>query len=175
MAEEIRRVEINWSKVICILGIALGVFLPAAWLLIFVGAAGAEIPTHGFKNGIIRAFGMMLGWFSLLNFVYTAFLLGISVPRYRRLKKQPLLWFAGEKEKSQTATRDYERKAYLSCGEAIKQKPYLAGKPLRDVYAWLKRNGIEIDGRDYDLPDQPTWLRYRSAGERAVNSNQKSG
>ena len=65
------------------------------------------------------------------------------------------------------ALAKYERDAYLSFVEAIKQKPELASRPLREVYAWIKENGVEIDGAPYDLPSSfDTWQRYRSGGER---------
>ena len=61
----------------------------------------------------------------------------------------------------------YERGAYLSYIAAIQENPSLTKKPLRKVYEWIQKNGIEVDGALYDLPDEEkTWLRYRRAGER---------
>jgi hypothetical protein len=91
------------------------------------------------------------------------------------MRYEPFLWLAGEREKSESKARDYERRAYLSFIEAIKQNPSLANKPFREVHEWIRQYGITIDGSDYDLPDRGTWERYRRGGEKLARDSQKSG
>jgi hypothetical protein len=63
---------------------------------------------------------------------------------------------------------NYERDAYLSYVDALRENPELANKPLRKVHAWIKEHGVEIDGVIYDLPEFGTWRKYRRAGERVA-------
>lgn len=71
-----------------------------------------------------------------------------------------------ESKEEITTARLYERDAYLSFVSAIQENSRLAQRPLREVYDWIKENGIEIDGVPYVLPNYDTWQKYRRTGER---------
>jgi hypothetical protein len=75
----------------------------------------------------------------------------------------------GSKDDTPTVAR-YERDAYLSFVAAIQKASELANRPLTEVHAWIKEHGVELDGKEYDPPEFPTWQRYRSAGEKAAKS-----
>lgn len=73
---------------------------------------------------------------------------------------------AESREEIAAAPKQYERDAYLSFVSAIQENSHLAQRPLREVYDWIKENGIEIDGVPYVLPNYDTWQKYRRTGER---------
>jgi hypothetical protein len=66
-------------------------------------------------------------------------------------------------------TGEIQKLAFLSYAEALKRQPGLEKKTLRQVFEWLRRNRIDIDGAKYELPSNyETWEKYRRDGERAA-------
>jgi hypothetical protein len=63
-----------------------------------------------------------------------------------------------------------EEKAYQSYDVAINQKPELAGKTDKEVYKWLKPNGID----DYILPTFNTWQRQVRAGRNKYGTQKNT-
>lgn len=63
-----------------------------------------------------------------------------------------------------------EEKAYQSYDVAINQKPELAGKTDKEVYDWLKTNGID----DYILPTFNTWQRQVRAGRNKYGTQKNA-
>jgi hypothetical protein len=145
-------------------------------LMLIVGFAvdinlGMTLHGPGMKGALVYAAHETIGPWSIAILASAIFNTVVNYPRFSRTRKEPLLWIAGDPRRA--ALRDYERKAYLSFVGAIKREPSLERRRLQDVHDWIREHGVEVDGRDYDLPDQGTWLRYRSAGEKLARSVQK--
>jgi len=134
------------------------------------GCFGADANAYG-----IKATAESIFWWPLFFLLWSLFLLTTGSISFHNHKEEPLLWIAGEREKSECIARDYERKAYLSFVEAIRQNPSLARKKVREVYDWIREHGVTVDGSEYELKDRATWERYRRGGEKLARDSQNSG
>lgn len=67
--------------------------------------------------------------------------------------------------------KPYEVDAYLSYVAALQKNPFLERQSLPKVYEWIKENGVEVGGADYDPPPFGTWQKYRSVGERHASKS----
>jgi len=163
-----QRIEINWWKIISISMLLWG----AGALFFMVGTFQGELQyerTVSGREALTKVIRSWLTWADLWNVLSAIWCLAIGPIIYRKHREEPLLWFPVEKA-ALGSPRDYQRKAFLSWAEAIKQNSALIGKPLRDVHTWIREHGVTIDGAEYDPPDFPTWERYRRAGESAARS-----
>lgn len=61
-------------------------------------------------------------------------------------------------------------KAYQSYQYAIEKNPDFAGKKDKEVYTWLKNNGID----DYTLPAFETWQRYVREGRKHYGTSKNT-
>jgi len=174
LSEQRNRIEVNWFKLTSILALAFWVMWLVGYFAWLRGYAQSEIQQHGFKEGIKIAFFSTATWYTWFNLIAAPIFIVVTSLNLRRQRNDPLLSFVVRLPKAENAPRDYERKAYLSFIEAIRHKPSLLGKPLRDVHEWIRQNGVKIDGDEYDLPSFDTWDRYRRGAERFVKANQKA-
>ena len=60
--------------------------------------------------------------------------------------------------------------AYQSCQDAIRKNPDFAGKKDKEVYTWLKDNGVD----DYTLPAFETWQRYVREGRKHYDTSKNT-